>query len=50
MLLRESPNAGEATWDLVRETASQSLGEDERGYRQEFLELVDLAANLASVR
>lgn len=40
MLLRESEFAGKSTYEDVEGLASGSLGEDQYGYRKEFLELV----------
>jgi Ca-activated chloride channel family protein len=47
MLLRNSRYAGDATFDAVHEIASEALGDDEWGYRKEFLELVAKAKELA---
>ncbi len=41
MILRESQYRGNATVESVLQLAEQGLGEDEEGYRQEFIELVD---------
>ena len=46
MLLRESPHRGAATYDAVQELAEASRGNDEAGYRKEFLELVRKARGL----
>ncbi|MCP3917600.1 MAG: DUF3520 domain-containing protein [bacterium] len=43
MILRSSKNVGEATLEDVRRWAVESLGEDEGGYREQFLKLVDRA-------
>ena len=43
MLLRGSKFAGNATYDSVLETASESTGEDRWGYRKEFVGLVERA-------
>jgi len=43
MLLRGSEHDGDATYRMVREIASESRGEDPRGFRAEFLELVTRA-------
>ena len=43
MLLRGSRYAGNATLEAVEEIAASSLGEDEWGYRAEFVELVQKA-------
>ncbi len=47
MLLRNSPHAGELSWDMVRELALKGKGEDPQGYRGEFLQLIDKARGLA---
>lgn len=46
MLLRSSPNAGELTWDMVRDLALRGKGEDAMGYRGEFLQLIEKARGL----
>jgi Ca-activated chloride channel family protein len=46
MLLRNSPYAGTATMEAVREWAEGALGRDAQGYRTEFLDLVRKAASL----
>ena len=46
MLLRESPHAGTYTLDQVIRLASRSRGEDERGYRAEFVRLVETVRDL----
>ena len=43
MLLRGSDHAGDATWEQVRALALAGLGNDLRGYRDEFLDLVGRA-------
>jgi Ca-activated chloride channel homolog len=40
MILRESPERGDATLPLVARIAGAALGRDESGYRAEFLDLV----------
>ena len=40
MILRDSPHKGTATYDAVTELAEEGIGEDEGGYRREFLDLV----------
>jgi Ca-activated chloride channel family protein len=45
-LLRQSAYTGTFGYDDVRHLAQQHLGEDNAGYRREFLRLVDLAAAL----
>jgi secreted protein with Ig-like and vWFA domain len=44
LLLRESPHAGQLSWDLVRRLAREGKGEDALGYRGEFLQLIEKAA------
>jgi Ca-activated chloride channel family protein len=46
MVLRDSPNKGSATLDMVQELARPALGNDRGGYRAEFLRLVEQAAML----
>lgn len=46
MLLRDSPNRGAASFDLVLRLAEEGRGDDPRGYRREFLELARQAAQL----
>ena len=48
MLLRRSPHAGSATFGSVYELARAGAVDDPFGYRQEFLRLVDLAAQLVT--
>lgn len=48
MQLRQSPYRGNANWELVRELATESKGADTNGYRAEFLQLVERAAQLAT--
>jgi len=46
MILRDSQYKGAATLTSLRETAADALGEDARGNRAEFIELIDAAAKL----
>jgi Ca-activated chloride channel family protein len=46
MLLRESPERGNASFESVRARATTFRGEDEQGYRAQFVQLVDRAASL----
>jgi Ca-activated chloride channel family protein len=46
MLLRESEYAGKATFNDVSALAKGAVGNDQRGYRSEFLRLVDIAQAL----
>jgi Ca-activated chloride channel family protein len=46
LVLRDSPNKGSASLDLVREIAAGALGTDDGGWRKEFLSLVEKAATL----
>jgi len=46
MLLRESPHVGTYSLDQVIRLASRSRGEDERGYRAEFVRLVETVRDL----
>lgn len=43
MILRDSEHKGEATFDLVKELAQRGMQNDHKGYRAEFLRIVDLA-------
>jgi len=47
MLLRQSPNRGEATYDLAIDLANEGRGHDTKGYRGEFIDLVKRAQSLA---
>lgn len=47
LLLRDSEYKGSATWAGVKEWAAASLGHDRKGYRREFLTLLDQAEHLA---
>ena len=46
MVLRDSEHKGQATLDAVLEQARSALGDDEFGYRAEFIELVRRAAQM----
>ncbi|HKW14353.1 MAG TPA: von Willebrand factor type A domain-containing protein [Candidatus Krumholzibacteria bacterium] len=46
MILRQSPQAGTATMDQVIRTARSARGEDEHGYRAEFVSLAETAKGL----
>jgi len=46
MVLRQSPHKGAATLDLALELAGEGLGNDEGGYRHEFVELLRQAKQL----
>ena len=46
MLLRDSEHKGTATFSMVRDLAAKAMGRDDRGYRAEFLDLVDRASEL----
>jgi Ca-activated chloride channel homolog len=50
MVLRESPSRGQASFQSASERARKFLGEDEAGYRAEFVRLVDRAATLRRVK
>ncbi|MDC7247703.1 MAG: VWA domain-containing protein [Sphaerochaetaceae bacterium] len=43
MLLRDSPYKGSYSWDQVLQLAKASRGDDEEGYRAEFIRLAELA-------
>ncbi|MBO0700851.1 MAG: VWA domain-containing protein [Zavarzinella sp.] len=47
LLLRDSEYKGSATWAAVREWAKSGLGHDRRGYRADFLDLVNRAERLS---
>ncbi len=47
MLLRDSPHKGDATYDQMMELARSAAGDDESGYRNEFLMLARDARALA---
>lgn len=46
MLLRDSDYRGDTSFAAVEEIASAAIGDDEKGYRTEFLDLVRLAATM----
>ncbi|MDP6557868.1 MAG: VWA domain-containing protein [Pirellulaceae bacterium] len=46
MLLRDSAHRGDTSFAAVEEIASAAIGDDEKGYRTEFLDLVRLAATM----
>ncbi len=48
MLLRESEHKGDATYDKAYTLAKQSRGNDEEGYRKDFLEMIQKAKSLAT--
>jgi Ca-activated chloride channel family protein len=48
MLLRESPHAGNATFDSVLALARDGRGRDEAGYRAGFIEMVEAARTISS--
>ena len=43
MILRDSKYKGDSSFQMVHRLAKQGLGNDEQGYRAEFLRLADLA-------
>jgi Ca-activated chloride channel family protein len=47
MLLRRSAHCGDANLETVRETAISTTGADSSGYRREFVQLVEMAQQLA---
>jgi Ca-activated chloride channel family protein len=47
MLLRDSENKGQASWEQVLTLARGARGDDEQGYRGEFIGLVETARSLA---
>jgi Ca-activated chloride channel family protein len=50
MILRDSPHRAGANWELVDELAAEAKGEDRKGYRAEFLKLIDKAKVVAPVK
>ncbi len=50
MILRDSPFRGTASYGSVLELAGEGVGEDARGYRTEFLDLVRKAKSLSRQR
>ncbi|MFA6286369.1 MAG: von Willebrand factor type A domain-containing protein [Opitutaceae bacterium] len=48
MLLRDSPHKGSATFDQVAGWAEDGMGNDESGYRAEFIQLVRRSAELSA--
>ncbi|MEO8334681.1 MAG: von Willebrand factor type A domain-containing protein [bacterium] len=47
MLLRESPNAGSLTWSQMLSLARGAKGNDDDGYRADFIKMGEMAASLA---
>ncbi len=50
MCLRDSEYKGQANFGLVKELAMAGLGDDAKGYRKEFIELVKKAGELAEAK
>ena len=50
MILRDSPHRAGASWDLVSELAAEAKGEDRKGYRAEFLQLIEKAKVVAPMK
>jgi hypothetical protein len=50
MLLRNSPYKGSASWAQILDLAEAGRGADQRGYRAEFIELVERAQAIAEAR
>ncbi len=48
MLLRDSENKGQASWEQTLSLARGARGEDEQGYRGEFIGMVETARSLAA--
>jgi Ca-activated chloride channel homolog len=48
MILRESPQRGGASFEMVKSLASDGIGNDAAGYRAEFSRLIDRAESLSS--
>jgi Ca-activated chloride channel family protein len=48
MMLRNSEHKGDVSYKSIRSLAQGALGEDREGYRQEFLELVDIAGRISN--
>jgi Ca-activated chloride channel family protein len=48
LLLRNSEHKGVATYDLVLALAREARGEDEEGYRNEFITMVERARALSA--
>jgi hypothetical protein len=46
MLLRDSSHAGELTWDTVRRLALSGKGQDEQGWRGEYIQLIEKARGM----
>jgi secreted protein with Ig-like and vWFA domain/anti-sigma factor RsiW len=47
LMLRDSPQKGDLTWDKVLKLAEEGLGPDREGYRAEFIDLVRRAKQLS---
>ena len=50
LLLRDSQYKGTATYDSIEELAIKGKGEDKKGYRAEFISLIDLARAFSGER
>lgn len=50
LLLRDSKYKGGATYDNIEELAIKGKGEDRKGYRAEFISLIDLARSFSGER
>jgi Ca-activated chloride channel family protein len=50
MLLRRSEYVGQSNWDAVLEIAGAATGDDKRGYRAQFVDLVKAAKTLSPQR
>lgn len=50
LLLRDSEYKGDATYDQVLDLAKGAKGADEKGYRAEFIQLVELSKLLAGIQ
>ena len=48
MLLTDSEFKGDLNYEFVKELAEEGVGEDPKGYRKEFVELIDRAQKLSS--
>ncbi len=46
MVLRESPHRGTTDWDMIANLAEDGLGSDSHGYREEFMEMIQVARRL----
>jgi Ca-activated chloride channel family protein len=50
MILRESPHKGSADFSMVQTLAKSSIGKDEFGYRQNFVQMINAAKAVKNLK